>query len=55
MFKIIKDGAQIGMTEAPNYIKKAMNGCYNLCPEPEAQGIVFSGKNQRRSIRQYSQ
>ena len=43
MFKIIKDGAQIGMTEAPNYIKKAMNGCYNLCPEPEAQGIVFSG------------
>lgn len=20
-----------------------MNGCYNLCPEPEAQGIVFSG------------
>ena len=43
MFKILKDGAQIGMTEAPNYIKLAPNGCYNLCPEPEAQGIVFSG------------
>lgn len=43
MFKIIKDGAQIGMTEAPNYIKLAPNGCYNLCPELQAQGIVFAG------------
>ena len=43
MFKIIKDGALIGMTEAPNYIKKAANGCFNLCPELEAQGISFAG------------
>lgn len=43
MYRIIKDGASIGMTEAPNYIKKAANGCYNLCSEPEASGIVFSG------------
>lgn len=43
MFKIIKDGALIGMTEAPKYIKKAANGCFNLCPELEAQGISFAG------------
>ena len=43
MYRIIKDGVSIGMTEAPNYIKKAANGCFNLCPEPEASGIVFEG------------
>ena len=31
------------MTAAPNYIKQVENGCYNLCPEPEASGIVFDG------------
>ena len=44
MFRISKDGASLGMTEAPNYIKQTENGCYNLCPEPEASGIVFEGK-----------
>lgn len=46
MFKIIKtsSGESLGMTEAPTYIKKADNGCYNLCPEPsEAPGIVYGG------------
>jgi len=31
------------MTEAPTYIKQARNGCYILCPEPEASGIAFAG------------
>lgn len=44
MFRISKDGVSLGMTEAPNYIKQTENGCYNLCPEPEASGIVFEGK-----------
>lgn len=43
MYKIIKDGGCIGMTEAPTYIKQAANGCYILCPEPEASGIAFAG------------
>lgn len=43
MFKITRDGESLGMTEAPNYIKQTENGCYNLCPEPEASGIVFEG------------
>lgn len=43
MYKIIKDGGCIGMTEAPTYIKQAANGCYILCPEPEASGISFAG------------
>lgn len=36
MFKITKDGATVAMTEAPNYIKQAENGCFVLCPEAEA-------------------
>ena len=28
MFKITKDGATLAMTEAPNYIKQAENGCF---------------------------
>lgn len=43
MFRIIKDGASIGMTEAPNYIRQAENGSYTLCPEPQASGIAFAG------------
>ena len=43
MFKITRDGASLGMTEAPNYIKQAENGSYVLCPEPEASGIAFNG------------
>ena len=43
MFRIIKDGVSVGMTETPNYIRQAENGCYVLCPEPEASGIAFEG------------
>ena len=43
MFRITQNGVSIGMTEAPNYIKQTDNGCYVLCPEPEASGIVFAG------------
>ncbi|MGM9602436.1 MAG: hypothetical protein ACI3W5_12760 [Faecousia sp.] len=45
MFKIISasNGESLGMTEAPNYIKQAENGCFVLCPEPEASGIAFEG------------
>lgn len=45
MFKIKSEsGSEIGMTEAPNYILRAANGCFNLCSEADAQGICFSGK-----------
>ena len=46
MYRIIRssDGESIGMTETPNYIKQAENGCYVLCPEPEASGIAFEGE-----------
>lgn len=43
MFRIIKNGAAIGLTENINYIKQAENGCFVLCPEPLASGIVFEG------------
>ena len=38
-----ESGAVLGMTEAPNYIRKSENGCFILCPEPEASGIAFAG------------
>ena len=43
MFRITKNGASVGMTEAPTYIKQHSNGSFVLCPEPEASGIVISG------------
>lgn len=43
MFRIIKDGASVAMTERPTYIKLLDNGCYGLCKEPEATGIAHNG------------
>ena len=43
MYKIVKDGAAVGMTEAPNYIKQTENGCLALCPEAEAKGVAHAG------------
>ncbi len=43
MYRIIKDGVSVGMTETPNYIRQQENGCYALCPEPLAAGIAFEG------------
>ena len=46
MYKIksTSSGADLGMTEAPYYIQRAVNGCFIPCPEPaKAQGIVFGG------------
>ena len=40
MIKIIKDGTSLGMTEAPTYVRQAENGCFVLCQEAEATGIV---------------
>ena len=44
MYRITKDGASLGMTEAPTYIKQAPNGCLVLCPENEAMGIAHEGR-----------
>lgn len=45
MFRITNasGGACLGMTEALTYIKQADNGCFILCPEPEASGICYGG------------
>lgn len=43
MYRIIKDGATVGITGALNYIKLLDNGCYGLCSEAEAQGVAFGG------------
>lgn len=43
MYKIIKNGAVMAMTEAPNYIKQTENGCLALCLKEEAQGVAHMG------------
>lgn len=43
MYRIIKDGVTVGLTEAPTYVRKQENGCFALCAEPEAQGIAHGG------------
>lgn len=44
MYKIIKDGETVAMTEAPNYIRMAGNGCRALCSAEEAEGIAYGGQ-----------
>ena len=43
MYKIVKDGTYLGMTEAPTYIRQAENGCFVLTSEEEAHGIAVGG------------
>lgn len=43
MFKIIKDGTTMAMTEAPTYVKQHENGCLALCAAEEADGIAHGG------------
>ena len=43
MFKIIKEGTSLGMTEAPTYVRQAENGCFVLCREAQATGIAYGG------------
>lgn len=44
MYKITRDGETVAMTEAPNYVRKAENGCFTLCKEAEAEGIAHGGQ-----------
>lgn len=44
MYKIVKDGETVAMTEAPNYIRMAGNGCRVLCSAEEAEGIAHGGQ-----------
>ena len=45
MFKIIKEGTSLGMTEAPTYVRQAENGCFVLCREAQATGIAYGPFN----------
>ena len=46
MYQIMdrETGTVLAMTEKPNYISRAENGCFVLCPEEEAQGVAWEGK-----------
>lgn len=45
MYKIInhETEAALAMTERPNYITRADNGCFVLCRPEEATGIAWEG------------
>jgi hypothetical protein len=43
MYRIFKDGAQIGLSDTVTYVRMLDNGCLGLCAEGEAQGIVHDG------------
>lgn len=40
MYKIIKDGAEIALTEKLNFIKQTPAGVFVSCAESEAQGVA---------------
>lgn len=43
MYRIVKDGAELALIEAPSYVRQAGNGCFVLCREAEATGIAHNG------------
>ena len=43
MSRIVKDGAELALIEAPSYVRQAGNGCFVLCQEAEAAGIAHNG------------
>ena len=43
MYRIIKNGAELALIEAPSYVRQARNGCFVLCQEAEAAGIAYNG------------
>lgn len=43
MYRIVKDGAELALIEAPSYVRQAGNGCFVLCQEAEAAGIAYNG------------
>ena len=43
MYRIVKDGAELALIEAPSYVRQAGNGCFVLCQEAEAAGIAHNG------------
>lgn len=44
MYRIVKDGIALGLTESPNYVEPLDNGSWGLCDEPRARGIAWEGK-----------
>ena len=43
MYRIVKDGTELALIEAPSYVRQAGNGCFVLCQEAEAAGITHNG------------
>lgn len=43
MYKITRETGPSLLTEAPTYIKRGASGCFVLCPEAQAAGIVHNG------------
>lgn len=44
MYRIVKDGSTLGLTELPNYVELLPNGSWGLCDESRALGIAYEGK-----------
>ena len=51
MYRIVKDGAELALIEAPSYVRQAGNGCFVLCQEAEAAGIAYTTSWAGRSWR----
>ena len=44
MYRIVKDGTTLGLTEQPNFVEPLENGSWGLCGESRAHGIAWEGK-----------
>lgn len=43
MYRILKDGTPLATVTTPVWVKMQNNGCYGLCTEEQAHGIVIEG------------
>ena len=44
MYRIVKDGTTLGLTEQPNFVEPLENGAWGLCVESRAHGIAWEGE-----------
>jgi hypothetical protein len=43
MYKILKDTVVLATVNNPSWVKKQDNGCFSLCEENAARGVVVDG------------
>ena len=44
MYRIVKDGAELALIEAPSYVRQAGNGCFVLCDIIDRMNVILQAQ-----------